>query len=465
MNIIFTFPFVDVRELKGLKLLKLDTCRNYGSHAASNKIFIRSFGMIKERKCADAGGEQFYCESNKAVHFCPNNIFFSNKKKFIPKVIFRRCYNDNINCRLDIGIKNTIKNKYNVKDFDTIIEKLSNTNVVVPALKNQNIRIPTQNLKNLSNKLIDLYLYSTTPIKKYEYRKDYIINANPIVLVVIKEEEIVDISSISKCGYKKIRYNTIEDNKIRIFIKKSSKVYRNAQVNIFLMITNAKTTKEKIENLTIFLRRNHEEKECFLQVDRVFDKPKKEILDTNEALREYYERYIYDNLFKKRKYGIESKYYNVRLEEIDRKLDEKRIKYLKEYFSLRKYRKIKGELNQVKEKNNHRTTINVKENFGIISSGDNNINNMFSNSLNKYEKDIEDLKNEIDQLEDITNDMKCFTKEILEEILNAIVLGDKLSQKNIESKFKGFLKGVGKASISILNAFSSYASIVSLLNL
>lgn len=91
---------------------------------------------------------------------------------------------------------------------------------------------------------------------------------------------------------------------------------------------------------------------------------------------------------------------------------------------------------------------------------------MFGNLLlSEFSSELATALVKINELSDITEVQKKYLEEILRDVEVAIRDDNQLKQAEIKSKFKGFIGGVGKVSIKVIDILSGLATIGTFLNL
>ena len=97
----FSFPFIDLRKFLNCNTYKLDddTIDNI-----DGKVFLRSYGLMTYRNGNNKDlpfTEKYFANAKNAIHFVDmrKEIYKSSK------IVYKRFFSNDVNCRVDVGIK------------------------------------------------------------------------------------------------------------------------------------------------------------------------------------------------------------------------------------------------------------------------------------------------------------------------------------------------------------------------
>lgn len=481
MLLSFNFPFLDIRPfLVSIETYRLSVCDNFEFYVADgeNHEFIRSFGEIRQRENYNeihATHESIYCTANKAVKLHPDNAItfgeVGNLKKFIPKCKFKRLFTDGINCRVDIGIENVFKTRYSDKDIEEIMLFLFNTQLYVPQKSNKKVASYYEiDMANLGKRLSALYLSATTIEPKVNYSKivkNWIIHANPMILVEIVDSELACFNSKK---YIEIPIPELEEWEIRLFYFNNSNIFNGHSMPCWILVETDTSPQDRVRNLRVYLQKLHQKRECFKQVLKQFLKEvRAETFMDNNLLKHYIETYIYKCLLKKKSYGISHDIVLDIVDKADLAINHQQMKSLLEYFDNEKLRSIEERREKAMEKspvinaNNANIQIGEKNEQKFDVDGDfyfggNKQGSEFGNQVNEVILKI----NAVDELQPV---QKEFLAKLLNEAKIAVEENSENKKEVCKEKFLAFRTGAGSVANKVLSVMANFASIASFFGL
>ncbi len=475
MYLSFEFPFTDTRYF-----LKEDTYRlnpkrdmDLGTRSVINNEFIRSFGLIQERKNPGKEiQEKIFASAKKSFSFDPSNSFvFSKNKRFVPKVFYRRLFTDGKNSRIDVGIKNALHTNYSSSDIDEIIRALYSLDVFIPRHNKSKTLYKKIKLKELGKSVSALYLNSTTSLPKEnspKLKKDWIVSGSTMVLCQIKDEERVKFDF---GDYINIEIDNLSELGIELYYKKMSGIYSNYNVPVWLIAEGKNAKPDKVRNLRIYLMKLHEERECFRQILNHFHNEifESEDFGSTKKLSDYIKNYVYESLLKKSKYGYSNRLINEIVHLIDKNINDSEIDSLLKKFGTVNLEKIKEELDNAMKNN----TITINGNVGNV--GDINGNPVFNNNTAINNGSNENLSQLIDEIRKITGLQDGQRENLIKYLEEAESLKETEKtkeadtetdeRKSLKSRFEGFIKGLGDAADKIMPVIEKYKPVAEILGI
>ena len=471
----FEFPFLDIRSFLSIKTYKLTSRKSFDFCDVANHEFVRSFGEIRQRKNPHEVSESIYATANNAVKFDHDNaIVFGSSKKFIPHCIFKRLFTNGINCRVDIGVENSLKTTYSNLDIEEIMTELFYSTLYVPQKSPSMKSYHKIDMRSLGKRLAVLYLNATTEAPKVNFsdvRNNWVVHGNPMILIEAYEN---DLRNFDATNYTKIQLEELERSKINMFFHVNSNIISGYNIPIWIIIRNESSEKDRVRNLRIYLMRLHQARECFRQTLRIFFNEifNSKDFDENYLLRDYVEDYIYTSLLKKKRYGFSNDEVNRIVERIDESINHHQINKLIEYFSTAKLKSIeercgknmKGQKIEI----NHSKIIGSQ--VGVSHSelqfevdGDVIIDSNPTDS--KILREARDSISSIMNIADLSDEQKAYLISLINEATQSAEENDDSKKTACKVKFDAFILGAGKIAERIITVLGNFSTIAGFLGI